>query len=222
MNNTTRNSTLRNNQRHAFTQHLGRLLVHAVYGAARAPGMIRRVLTVLTEIRRSQCKLRERQDENAHQMQELSSAQEAIYQQLQLLSQSQQRQNDLIRTQLDALIVQPLASRLLPIFDLLDQSHARRHDESSGNTHRNMQELNRAMRTHLIELLGTYDIEPIPVRPDDAFDSDAMRPVESCRTEAPDQNRRVAAVIRRGFRRHERVLRPAGVRLYRYHAPVLE
>lgn len=209
------------NQRHAFTWHLARLLVHAIYGAARAPGMIRRVLALLRELRGIQYTLGKRQDENLRRMQELRKDQEALYQQLQLLSESQHRQNELIRTQLDTLVVQPLTSRLLPIVDLLDQAIGRRADAVSGNSDDDGQALNKALRTQLFDVLGIYDIEPITVRPGDAFDADTMQPIETCDTADPNQHRRIAAVVRWGFRRNDRVVRPAAVRLYRYHAPEL-
>lgn len=74
------------------------------------------------------------------------------------------------------------------------------------------------IQTDIETILARNGIESYQL-PDDTFEGTLQRVQQVVATDQPDQDRRVAAHVRRGFRYGDRVIRPELVNIYRYTPP---
>ena len=109
-------------------------------------------------------------------------------------------------------IIDPMVNQLFPVYDLALAyrcAHQRSgHDRSSAAF--------KAVQDMLQGFLGTYGIDVFLSKPGAAFDASCMMAVKVERTAEGCRDRYVRKCLRAGFRRGERVLRPAHVVLVQH------
>ena len=164
----------------------------------------------LSRIEKAQC-LQEngiRELEALHRKQ--SQALDAFYQGQNCMEEASRQQTLLSEQHYDRHIIEPLARRIFPLIDLLSENISRCPGGSSSS------DTFEAVKAELIDLLANYGVEPVEVVSGSAFDAKIMQPVSFTDTDKLKKNMTIKAVVRLGFRRDERIVRPVMVDVYRF------
>ncbi len=140
-------------------------------------------------------------------IQKLTEAIEAFYQKQDCLEQASERFSLLSQQHYDSHVIEPLVRCVFPLVDML--SEAASADNGDGD-------LFKAFIADLHELLATYGVEPIQAATGSIFDPKTMQPVEFAPTCNRKDDKLVESMVRQGFRRGDRILRPAMVVIYRF------
>jgi len=149
------------------------------------------------------------------QLAETNQALAVLARQNDCLEQAARERQALSEEHYNSAIIEPLGKHAFQLADLLDDALAGSAPGAGDSSHA---DLLLGLRAQLFDFLLVYGIEPIRVQPGSPFDARLMQPLKVLATADPMLHLRVAASLRCGFRRGERVLRYQSVVINRYEA----
>jgi len=195
-------------------------LLQAILGLCAMPATLERIEQEvagqnerLSGIEEAQCLQKNslRGIEGSNQKQ--SQALEAFYQRQQCMEEASRQQTLLSQQHFDRHVIEPLARQVFPLIDVLSESGSRCQCDQGCEDH------SEAFQAELLDLLASYGIEPIHAASGSAFDAKTMQPACFMNTDQLSRDMTVKDIVRLGFRREDRILRPVMVDLYRFEKP---
>lgn len=142
-----------------------------------------------------------------------TEAVEALYGKQDCLEQTSRQQTLLSEQHYQQHVIEPLVRRVFPLIDMLLETASGSNGEQFPNAQTDLLE---ALRVELYELLAGYGIELIRATTGSPFEGKIMKPVRFVPTPRARKDKKIESVVRPGFRRGERILRPVMVAVYRF------
>ncbi len=201
-------------------QSLEQKLPRAVAQFLAMPQVLEQIQQSQSEQREQIAKLEEIQSLQGRSLQSLerlfvkqTEAVEALYGKQDCLEQTSRQQTLLSEQHYQQHVIEPLVRRVFPLIDMLLETASGSNGEPFPNAQTDLLE---ALRAELYELLAGYGIEPIRVTAGSQFEAKVMKPVRFVPTPRAKKDKKIESVVRPGFRRGERILRPVMVAVYRF------
>ena len=137
----------------------------------------------------------------------------ALYGKHDCLEQTSRQQTLLSEQHYQEHVIEPLVRRIFPLIDILLEAVSGSNGKLVSTARSDLFE---ALTANLYELLADYGVEVIQTAAGSPFDAKIMKPVRFVPTLRTRQDKKIESVVRPGFRRGKRMLRPVMVALYRF------
>jgi molecular chaperone GrpE (heat shock protein) len=154
--------------------------------------------------------IRQQVSQCVQSVQDVARCVEQLYQRQECLENAGRQQAMLTEQHYENHVIEPLARQLFPIVDLTERALS-----VGAGGQCSCHDVLEATRSQTLELLAYYSIAPFLATLGCPLDAKIMYPAEMRPTADPSADRTIAANIRCGFRRGQRILRPLHVAIYR-------